>query len=165
MDQTITDDHSLLALAAYTEAVSNAPDREAAFRIAEQTAGQLIGHRLFTVMAFHADTMEVQRCYSSNPERYPIGGRKQKRDSEWGRHVLEQGRHFIGYNSDDIRRSFDDHLVIQELGLESVLNMPIRCLGKTVGTMNLLERAGYYNEGQVGVASIIANGLAGALLV
>ncbi|MEX0694448.1 MAG: GAF domain-containing protein [Rhodospirillales bacterium] len=162
MDHSCTDDVRQ-ALEDYKNAVASAPDAGAAFRIAEQAAARLIGHQLFTIMAFHAETMEVERCHSSNPDKYPTGGRKQKRDTAWGHHVLEQGQHYIGYNADDIRRSFDDHAVIQDLGLESVLNIPIEENGRAVGTMNLLDKAGYYHEGQVDIARVIANTLAGVL--
>ena len=163
MVHSLIDEDVRTMLEGYKKAVENAPDAGAAFRTAEQTAAQLIGHKLFTIMAFHAETMEVERCYSNNPDKYPTGGRKQKRDTAWGRHVLEQGKHYIGYNADDIRSSFDDHAVIQELGLESVLNMPIEEDGRPVGTMNLLEKAGYYHEEQVDIARIIANTLASVL--
>ena len=163
MDHSLVDADVRTTLEAYKKAVATAPDAGAAFQIAEQTAAQLIGHQLFTIMAFHAETMEVERCYSNNPNKYPTGGRKQKRDTAWGRHVLEQGKHYIGYNADDIRHSFDDHAVIHELGLESVLNMPIKEDGRPVGTMNLLEKAGYYHEEQVDIAREIANTLASVL--
>lgn len=151
------------ALHTYTQSIAAAPDADTAFRIAEKTAADLIGHRLFTVMAFHRDTMEVERCYSSNPEKYPAGGRKQKRDTAWGDQVLTKGEPFIGHNADDIRANFNDHQVIQDLGLESVLNMPIKADGKTLGTMNLLDRAGYYTTGHLDVARTIAGALADVL--
>lgn len=152
------------ALATFTRLVGEATTDSDAFQAADRAAGQLIGHRLCTIMAFHADAMEVERCYSSNPEAYPAGGRKQKRDTDWGRHVLQEGQHYIGYEAADIRRHFNDHELIDSLGLRSILNIPVRCHGKTIGTLNLLHEAGYYDESQVGLASIIASGLAGTLL-
>lgn len=127
-----------------------------AFHAADIAAKHLIGHRLFTIMAFHADTMEVERCYSSDPMRYPPGERKQKRDTAWGSRVLEEGSHFIGHDAADIRQHFDDHKVILGLGLGSVLNVPIKCLGRTVGTMNLLHETGYYGDAHLEVARVIA---------
>ena len=70
-------------LAAFTRRTGEATTDQDAFRAADETAGLLIGHRLCTIMAFHLDTMEVERCYSSDPGSYPTGGRKQKRDTEW----------------------------------------------------------------------------------
>lgn len=152
-------------LGTYTDTVSKVADPTEAFRAAEDAAKRLIGHRLFTIMQFNPDTMEVRRRYSSNPEDYPPGGRKAKRDTGWGRHVLEQGHVFIGYNADDIRDNFDDHEVIERLGLASILNMPIRNLGRTIGTINLLDVAGYYSEKDIPVASIIAGALTASILL
>ncbi|MEQ8707720.1 MAG: GAF domain-containing protein [Rhodospirillales bacterium] len=158
------DTDQLSTLSAFTRQAGEAKTDQDAFRAADEAAGRLVGHRLCTIMAFHPETMEVERCYTSNPDAYPAGGRKQKRDSEWGEHVLLQGRYFIGYNADDIRRNFNDHELIDSLGLRSILNIPVRCLGRTIGTLNLLHEAGYYNESQVGLASVIASGLAGTLM-
>ena len=130
--------------------------REEIFKAAEQAAQDVIGHRLFTIMAFHADSVEVQRLYSSNEDAYPTGGRKQKRDTAWGRQVLDRGEPFIGRSGDDIRANFNDHEVILGLGLESVLNMPIRWDGQTLGTVNLLHERGYYTHEHLAPARELA---------
>lgn len=162
MDDALCNDpfHVLGKLGA---AIAEAHDPVEAFHAADVAAKHLIGHRLFTIMAFHADAMEVERCYSSDPMRYPPGGRKQKRDTAWGSHVLEDGSYFIGHDAADIRQHFDDHEVILGLGLGSVLNVPIKCLGRTVGTMNLLHGPGHYDDTHVDVARIIALSLIGPL--
>jgi GAF domain-containing protein len=160
---SVDEDEMCLVLGAYMKDVHGASDAETAFRLADKAAAKLIGHQLFTIMAFHQEAMEVERCYSSNPDKYPTGGRKQKRNTAWGHHVLEQGRHFIGYNADDIRDNFDDHAVIEELGLESVLNVPIAHDGVTIGTMNILDVADYYSEDHVDIAVAIASALADVL--
>ncbi|MGI9522066.1 MAG: GAF domain-containing protein [Hyphomicrobiaceae bacterium] len=138
-------------------------DRTAFLDMAAATAGTIIGHRLFTIMAFHEQTMEVERLYSNQPDAYPTGGRKKKRDTEWGRQVLENGTPYIGSSANDIRKHFNDYEVILGLGLEAILNMPIRLGGKTIGTMNLLHEADYYSETDIVSAQLIA-GLIGARL-
>ncbi len=157
------DNDALVCLREYAQIVADASSRGDVFRAAEQTAQTLIGHRLFSVMAFDANRMEVRRCFSSDPDNYPTGGRKKKRATDWGRHVLEEGRVFIGSGEGDIRRSFDDHEVIIGLGLYSVLNIPVKRLGKTVGTMNLLGRATPYDLSDASTGALIAMGLVGAL--
>lgn len=77
--------------------------------IATETITQtLVGHSLFTIRRFEPDQLMVQRIYSNNLSVYPVGGQKPKRDTDWGRHVLEQGNVYIGHNDDDIRWAFDD---------------------------------------------------------
>lgn len=155
--------HDTQALSTFAEAVSTARDRIDVFLAAENTTRTLIGHSLFTIMLFDADAMEVQRCYTSDPENYPTGGRKKKRDTDWGRHVLLEGHVFIGANETDIRRNFDDYDVILELGLCAVLNIPIKRLGQTIGTMNLLDTTAHYGVNDVAIGSVITMGLAVAL--
>ncbi len=154
---------ALPALADLEEAVTDGRDLMDVFAVAERAAQEAIGHRLFTIMAFHADSVEVQRLYSSDRQAYPPGGRKQKRDTDWGRQVLDRGEPFIGRTADDIRAHFNDHDVILGLGLESVLNVPIRHGGHTLGTVNLLHGPDHYTKDHLGPAQEIAALLARVL--
>ena len=101
-------------------------------------------------------------CFA--PGRSATGGRKDKRDTAWGRQVLDDGRPFIGRTADDIRAHFDDHAVILGLGLESVLNVPVRLRGRTIGTMNLLHAANHYDRADLDVAFPLAGQLVGPLI-
>lgn len=135
----------------------------AIYSLAERAAQEAIGHKLFTIMAFHAGSVEVERLYSSNPDAYPPGGRKQKRDTAWGRLVLDRGAPFIGSNARDIRENFNDHDVILGLGLESVLNVPIKRDDRTLGTLNLLHERDYYKMCHLDPAMEIAELLSNVL--
>ncbi len=126
----------------------------------EKAAQELVGHRLFTVMRFDPVGMEVQRLYSSDPASYPPGGKKQKRDTAWGRHVLEQGKPYIGASADDIRWAFDDHELILGLGLQSVLNIPLKRGGQVVGTVNLLHEPAYFRPEHIDLLGPISESLA-----
>lgn len=163
MIKTSADSENLFNLYDYAHAVANALTCEDLFHAAERAAQSLIGHQLFTIMAFDPDRMEVQRCFSSDPIIYPTGGRKKKRNTEWGHHVLERGKFFIGTSEENIRRYFDDHEVITSLGLCAVLNIPIKRLGKVIGTMNLLDETAHYTELDSKVGSVIAMGLSDAM--
>jgi len=130
-----------------------------------QQAKALIGHRLFTVMAFDSESRQVRRIFSSQPAAYPPGGIKSKGESPWANQVLDQGRPFIGTNSDDIRRHFTDYELIEELGLASVLNMPVRVAGRTLGTMNLLHEAGFYQSAHLELGRVLAGLLCAPLML
>lgn len=147
----------------FAASVAEAPDRDGAFKAAEAATQALIGHRLFTVMMFDAPAMEVQRCYSSDPASYPVGGRKRKRDTPWGAHILEQGKPFIGRGPADIEWAFDDSALILSLGLISVLNVPIKRGGRVVGTMNMLDATDHYTDADAEIAMEIAARLADAV--
>lgn len=123
--------------------------------IAERT----VGHRLFTIMVLHRSAMQVQRLYSSRPDIYPVGGRKEKRDTAWGRQVLDRAEPFLGRDAQAIEQNFDDHETIADLGLASILNMPVVYDGAVLGTMNLLHDAGHYVEADIETARPLANAL------
>lgn len=155
---------SVTMLCTLAQAMAEAPDPDAAFAAVAQAAQASIGHRLFTVMRFDAAAMEVQRIYSSNPDAYPPGLRKAKRDTWWGKHVLEHGNAYIGHDANDIRAHFVDHEVIAALGLAAILNIPVRVCGRTVGTMNLMHSAGHYGEHHVAPGRLFASMLAAPLM-
>ncbi len=151
---------SLAALDALARRVAEEAAPDAVFAAAAAAADGLIGHALFTVMRFDAATMEVERAFSSRPDVYPVGGRKPKRDTSWGRHVLEEGRPFIGIGPDDLRASFSDHETIASLGLATVLNMPVSVSGRTLGTVNLLRGGPPYGPADLAPARVVATLLA-----
>jgi GAF domain-containing protein len=165
MSSTSHDTIAVGDLARIARTIAEAQASEAIFASVADAAGRNIGYKLFTVMAFDAASMQVRRLYSSDPDAYSPGGAKAKRDTPWGRHVLEQGQAFIGYTAEDIRANFDDHQTIAALGLESVLNVPVRLCGRTLGTMNLLHDAGFYTASHLDCAWFLATQLIGALCV
>jgi len=153
----------LQVLSKLADTIAEAKSHDEIFADVAEAADTVIGHKLFTIMVFDAEAMEVSRVYSSNRKAYPPRGKKKKRDTAWGRRVLEKGNPYIGRSADDIRANFNDHEVILGLGLQSVLNMPIRSAGVTLGTMNLLHKRDYYSDQDLEVASLLADMLAGPL--
>jgi hypothetical protein len=63
---------------------------------------------------------------------------------------------YIGRSYEDIREVFFDHELIRSLGCESVLNVPVRWNGRSLGTLNLLHRAGWYREADIPAARMFA---------
>jgi hypothetical protein len=104
----------------------------------DQIAMALLDRQLLTINIFHPQHMELERLYSSNPEAYPSGGRKQKRGTAWGQHVLIEQKIFVGEGSQAIQQSFDDHETIKRLGLQSIINIPISSDARCLGTLNIL---------------------------
>lgn len=110
----------------------------AAFEAIDRYAGIVLAHRLCTINRCDAQRMRVVRLYSSHPQVYPPGGSKDKTGTAWGRHVLLEQRVFVGEGEDAIHAFFDDHAVIERLGLRSVINVPVSCGGICLGTVNFL---------------------------
>ena len=132
--------------------MSDAPVFE---RVAREAAHR-IGCSLFTATAFDADALQVQRVWSSDPAAYPVGGRKAKRDTEFGRRVLLAGELMVTEGDAAIARIFDDHAVILGLGLHSAINAPVVRDGRCLGVLNFLMRAAQVRADQVSAAAAFA---------
>ena len=128
----------------------------ATFAAIERAAADILGHRLFTVLVYWPGASESQRIYSNMPDAYPVGGRKAVTNAPWMQQVVQRGEFYIGRNAQDLREVFYDHELIDSLGCQSVLNLPVRWQGQTLGTVNLLHREGWYNESHVAPARVLA---------
>ncbi len=115
-----------------------------------------IGHKLFTILVIHPGAKESQRYYTNMPQAYPVGGRKPINETHWFQRVVGQGEAYIGRDYADITDVFFDHELIRSLGCESVLNVPVRWDGRTLGTINLLHEAGWYAESDVPVGQLFS---------
>lgn len=138
------------------EVAASSADPHAAYAAVDDLAQRTIGHRLFTVMRYLPETVEVERLYSSNPSAYPPGGRKPKQGTPWGDVVLDRGEVFIAADADGVRAAFSDHALLSQLGISSIMNIPIRFRGQVLGTMNLSHEAGHFTSGMVPPGRILA---------
>jgi hypothetical protein len=155
---TVRDLADLAAIAA------DRADPSALFAAADALVARTIGHKLFTVMRVHEAAQEVERLYSSHPAAYPVGGRKRKADTPWGRIVLTEGRVFIARTPDEVRQAFADHELIFSLGIGSIMNVPIAAGGRRLGTMNVSHDADWFTAEDAEKGRVIAAVLAPALL-
>lgn len=143
-------------LAGVARAHDDARQPQATFEAIDKAAAAAIGHRLFTILVHHRTARESERIYSNMPDAYPVQGRKPVTDSPWMQQVMGQGLPYIGRNADDIREVFFDHALILSLGCSSVLNIPLRWRGQTLGTLNLLHQEDWYGDHHVARATVLA---------
>ncbi len=136
----------------------------ATFRALDHALAASPGHKLFTVLLHHPAARQSERFYTNRPDEYPIGGRKPVTDSPWMQQVIHAGQPYIGRTRHDIETVFFDNALIATLGCESVLNMPVRWAGRTLGTLNLLHAAGHYTEAHLAHVQLLAQLAAPALL-
>lgn len=137
-------------LDAVARAQGDADQPHALYRALDLALADHIGHKLFTILAYDPETGAATRLYSNLPQAYPAGGRKTVAPGHWTEVVMERGDAYIGYTLPDIQAVFNDHELIASLGCESVLNMPIRWAGRTVGSLNLLHAAHWYGPEDIG---------------
>jgi hypothetical protein len=128
----------------------------ATFRAVEAALGATIGHKLFTVLVHSPGLRQHRRLHSNRPAAYPVGDSMPTDAFPLWQHLLAEGEPYIGRNADDIREAFFDHELILSLGCESVLNMPVRWAGQTLGSLNLLHVAHWYSAADVPLARLFA---------
>lgn len=131
------------ALEAFTQASMTAPP-ETIYGHLQALIDALVGVRLFTCSRFDLATGTAERIHSSDPQAYPVTGRKAIVANRWTEIVLDRRRPFLATHVDEIRDVFPDHAQIEALGLGSVINLPVWVSGRFLGTVNLLHRNGQY---------------------
>lgn len=144
------------SLAAVARAHADTHQPQATFDAINAALAATVGHRLFTVLVHHRAQRESERIYTNMCEAYPVGGRKPVTDSPWMQQVMQRGLPYIGRNADDLREVFYDHALIDSLGCRSVLNIPLRWQGETLGTLNLLHEENWYGTQHIEPARVFA---------
>jgi hypothetical protein len=138
-------------------AIATMPGQPGAlFGALDAALGAVLGHRLFTLMRYHAATGDSERLYTTHPTAYPIGGRKPLNPTAWTDQVLRRQQPYLGRTAADVRAVFFDHALIASLGCGSVLNLPVVWNGRALGTINLLHEEGWYDEGDAGPGLLFA---------
>ena len=120
----------------------------------DHIGGDAIGHCLFSANAFRVETMEVERLYSSNPDAYPVGGRKHKKSTAWGQQVLLDRRVFVGEGDQAIMEFFDDHALMRALGVHSIVNVPVVWCGACLGVLNFASPHPRFEARQIAMAKM-----------
>ncbi|WP_233848665.1 GAF domain-containing protein [Paraburkholderia sp. HD33-4] len=122
----------------------------------ERSLTEVFGQRLFTVLAYDEATSRLGRLHSNRLDINPVGGLKRVTQSRWSDQLLRRGEIHVGSTREDIKAVFSEYEVLWSIGCESVLNIPVRKNGVTLGTMNLLGEAGLYDHADIAVALVFA---------
>ncbi len=122
------------------------PDRDAAWAGIDAIVDRLYQRKLFTALNHLAATAEVERLYSSNTDAYPLGGRKKKRDTHWGKKTIDEGELYICHNAADIERTFFDHELIFSLGVGGMVNVPVMLNGKCIASLSISSAGDRFSE-------------------
>jgi hypothetical protein len=132
------------------------PDRNAAWAAIDALVTRLYDRRLFTALNHLAATAEVERLYSSNTDAYPVGGRKQKKDTHWGKKTLDEGELYICHTAADIERTFFDHALIFSLGVGGMVNVPVMLGGRCIASLSISAGNDRFSEADAPELAIIA---------
>jgi GAF domain-containing protein len=140
---------------AFTRAVAENGEPEAAFNALWELTRDVVGVKLFTVMTHDGRSGMAQRIFSNMPDAYPVSGTKPANETDWSRQVIRDKRTFVANDIEGIAAVFSDHELIRSLGCESVINVPIVVGGEVKGTINCLHEAGFYTDERVDAAEAL----------
>ena len=145
------------AIARFDAAIANAKGAGEAFGALQALVQATVGAKLFTFMTVDMQAEVARRAYTSDPQNYPTSGTKPIRYDSWFDIVHKERQYFVANTIADIAKVFPDHELIDSLGCQSVVNMPVVLGGELVGTVNMLDVDGYYTAERVAlIKEIIA---------
>lgn len=113
-----------------------------------ETAAQ-VGCRIFTILALDPAQALAWRTYTSHPTEYPITGTKPVLRDAWHARVIDRGQSFVANTLEEFSALFDDHELIQSLGCEAVVNLPVVDGKDVIAVVNVLDRAGHFTAAKV----------------
>jgi hypothetical protein len=137
------------ALAEFDRAISTATDADAAYAALQTLAETVVGVKLFTVMSVDMAAGLARRAYTNQPESYPVTGTKPIHRNAWFDTVHGDRRPFVANTIEQIACVFPDHELINSLGCQSVVNLPVVLRDELVATVNMLHETGFYSPERV----------------
>lgn len=138
--------HALTSLAVILQSAAPGKSLHTFWTNLSAKLDDIIGHTSCTVLGYDSTDKLLCRIYSSRPDIHKTGGRKRVTEgSEWAKTVLEDGEILIGSTADDIRRLFSEHEALIAQGWESILNIPVRDAGITIGSINIMKGPNAYD--------------------
>jgi GAF domain-containing protein len=121
---------------------------DAVGRLAEAVTGA----RLVTLMTRDPADGSAERIWTNMPGPYPVSGRKPMNPTHWSEIVVDRHETFVANTIQDVAAVFPDWELIQSLGCESVMNLPVIVGGEVLGTINCLDGAGYWTADRLETA-------------
>ena len=111
-----------------------------------QKLNQLIGHKLLTFTVIHPNGDCVIRLFSNLQGDYALEDTKPMVKDEWSEQVIENSIPFYVSTAQQMQPILPDYQKLADMGLGSMMNIPICENGKTIGTANLLDADGAYQN-------------------
>lgn len=155
---------TVLSSGDWLEQASNAmrePARpERLYQVIDQAMKALVGYKLLTILQLRDE--RLHRMHTSDLARYPAGGFKNIANDIWLKTMLSDGVPVISATPEIVKQRFFDHETIFAMGCGSVMNIPVLGPTGTLGSLNLLHEANWFNSEHILAASPFATLLAQA---
>jgi hypothetical protein len=137
----------LAALQRACQAVELCGSPDAAYEAISAEIWRLCHYTLLTFTVIESvENCKVRRIWSSHPLIYPVNGTKSHPDNAWIERVLVNKKYFLCRNRDEIRAYMYDHEKIINAGSGSLINLPLICAGRVLGTVNINCEENAFNE-------------------
>ena len=127
----------------------------AVFPILGEMVQTLIGTGLLTCSVYDMKARQSRRIYTENADAYPVGGYKPISEGTWAEQVLERHEIYATRSIAEIAQVFPDWELIGSLGFDSNANIPVVTAGRVIGTLNLLDKTGYYTADKLVAAPLL----------
>jgi len=134
------------------KALASKGQPNATFQALERLVNDTVGVTLFTLMEIDHEKGVARRNYTNMPDAYPVSGEKPMQHDRWSDHVQGAHQTFVANSIEEIADVFPDYPLIQSLGCESCMNVPIVVGGHVMGTLNCLNVAGHFTPERVAAA-------------
>jgi hypothetical protein len=137
------------ALATFDAAIAKAKTSAEAYSALQELTRATVGAKLFTVTMVDTPNEQACRTYTSDPENYPVSGTKPFNYGPWFDTVHGRREYFVANTIEDIAQVFFDHELINSLGCQSVVNMPVIIGDEIVASVNMLDVTGHFTPERV----------------
>lgn len=122
---------------------------EETFAALHAAAQDACGARLFTVTVLDRKAGLARRAFTSHPQDYPASGTKPMRDDAWSDQVIGRGVSFVANTTPEFALYFSDHALINALGCQAAMNIPVSDGTQVVGTVNILDAEGHFTPDRI----------------
>ena len=122
---------------------------QAVFAYCREGINQTAQSLLTTASVYDLDHMRSRRVWTDDATAYPAGNFKRLDRNRFFDLVIEGRRPFHSTTIEEIAEVFFDWQKILSLGFESNLNLPAVANDRVIGTINLLNRKGFYTPERV----------------
>ncbi|HQY42972.1 MAG TPA: GAF domain-containing protein [Paracoccaceae bacterium] len=124
-------------------------DSQTIFADLHRTISKVVSIRLFTVSKLDRKARLSRRVYTSHPVEYPVTGTKPMNVDDWSKLVIDGKQTFVANRTADFAPYFGDHALINSLGCQSAVNIPVTEDGQVVATVNLLDVEDHFTPDRV----------------
>lgn len=124
----------------------NIADFHQVFTEISQILNDQIGHKLLTFTVIHPSGDHVIRLFSNQQGDYALEDRKPMAKDEWTEQVIENSTPFYVSTAAEMQLILPDYQKLADMGLGSMMNIPICENNKTIGTANLLDADDAYKN-------------------